>query len=380
MGLVLLSMSGVRHVTSNLDTSSARNVFWETRSGIAPTQLFCSSHAPQVAGRTSLTGCKRAEMRRLETDALDMSPAKRPASRIPKHPQHKQDISGSVSPRPRQEGPDEHSRCNTPQQPVAEFPPGLESLMQAAWQVPFPDSSIIGRSPRGGGACTADSSHSDGSNANLRDFGLNGADSPPWSPRRVPPAHVWGEGPPRAPGYRSGGACYPITSPGVSAANLVEAACELHALLQRRSAAGLGPLVGADGSLGTPDDPTVHPCPGKGVGTTAEKADTAAAEQLPPRHTPSPGPDRCCAAAFPPFSNGAAAHLPAAAARLGSPQGLKRPAAWQCANDSQLSFADRIDAEVADEVLSSMRPHQRWASAPPVQERHPCAELADDSY
>lgn len=45
---------------------------------------------------------------------------------------------------------------------VAEFPPGLESLMQAAWQVPFPDSSIIGRSPRGGGACTADSSHSDG--------------------------------------------------------------------------------------------------------------------------------------------------------------------------------------------------------------------------
>lgn len=52
------------------------------------------------------------------------------------------------------------------------------------------------------------------SNANLRDFGLNGADSPPWSPRRVPPAHVWGEGPPRAPGYRSGGACYPITSPG----------------------------------------------------------------------------------------------------------------------------------------------------------------------
>ena len=50
----------------------------------------------------------------------------------------------------------------------------------------------------------------------------------------------------------------------MSAANLVEAACELHALLQRRSAAGLGPLVGADGSLGTPDDPAVHPCPGKG--------------------------------------------------------------------------------------------------------------------
>lgn len=31
------------------------------------------------------------------------------------------------------------------------------------------------------------------------------------------------------------------------------------------------------------------------------------------------------------------------------------------------------------QVLSSMRPHQRWASAPPVQERHSCAELADDS-
>ena len=42
------------------------------------------------------------------------------------------------------------------------------------------------------------------SNANPGDFG--GADSPPWSPRRVPPAHLWGEGPPRYPGYRSGGA------------------------------------------------------------------------------------------------------------------------------------------------------------------------------
>lgn len=36
--------------------------------------------------------------------------------------------------------------------------------------------------------------------------------------------------------------------------------------------------------------------------------------------------------------------------RLCGCAGLKRPAAWQCANDSQLSFGDRIDAEVADEV------------------------------
>lgn len=42
------------------------------------------------------------------------------------------------------------------------------------------------------------------SNANPGDF--QGRESPPWSPRRVPPAHLWGEGPPRHPGYRSGGA------------------------------------------------------------------------------------------------------------------------------------------------------------------------------
>jgi len=45
------------------------------------------------------------------------------------------------------------------------------------------------------------------SNANPGDFG--GTDTPPWSPRRVPPAHLWGEGPPRYPGYRSGGALLP---------------------------------------------------------------------------------------------------------------------------------------------------------------------------
>ena len=45
------------------------------------------------------------------------------------------------------------------------------------------------------------------SNANPGDF--QGTESPPWSPRRVPPAHVWGEGPPRHPGYRSGGAILP---------------------------------------------------------------------------------------------------------------------------------------------------------------------------
>lgn len=50
------------------------------------------------------------------------------------------------------------------------------------------------------------------SNTSLRNYGLT--ESPPWSPRRVPPAHCWGEGPPRAPGYRSGGARYPVTSPG----------------------------------------------------------------------------------------------------------------------------------------------------------------------
>lgn len=50
---------------------------------------------------------------------------------------------------------------------------------------------------------------------------------------------------------------------GVSAANLVEAACELHALLQRRSAAGLGPLIGAQGYLTPPADPGIYPDKGE---------------------------------------------------------------------------------------------------------------------
>ena len=45
----------------------------------------------------------------------------------------------------------------------------------------------------------------------------------------------------------------------MSAANLVQAACELHALLLRRSAAGLGPLVGANGFFPNPDDPATNP-------------------------------------------------------------------------------------------------------------------------
>ncbi len=48
---------------------------------------------------------------------------------------------------------------------VPGFACGLESLMQAAWQVPFPKSSLLGRSPRAAGACAADSSHSDGRSA-----------------------------------------------------------------------------------------------------------------------------------------------------------------------------------------------------------------------
>ncbi|EIE23016.1 hypothetical protein COCSUDRAFT_63401 [Coccomyxa subellipsoidea C-169] len=289
-------------------------------------------------------------------------------------------MGGSISPRPRQQEADEFSRCNTPQQPVPGFACGLESLMQAAWQVPFPKSSLLGRSPRAAGACAADSSHSDGSNAVLRDFGLNGAESPPWSPRRVPPAHVWGEGPPRAPGYRSGGACYPIASPGVSAANLVEAACELHALLQRRSAAGLGPLIGAQGYLTPPADPGIYP--DKEEATPPPQPDPAAVGNLPPihlltaSHTPSPGPGRCPAATLPPPEGATAPAL------LNSPQGVKRQAAWQCGNDSQLSFGDRIDAATADEVSSPhalSSAHQRWGSAPPVHELRCCANLADDS-
>ena len=50
------------------------------------------------------------------------------------------------------------------------------------------------------------------SNANPGDF--QGTESPPWSPRRVPPAHLWGEGPPRHPGYRSGGATLPCAPEG----------------------------------------------------------------------------------------------------------------------------------------------------------------------
>ena len=50
---------------------------------------------------------------------------------------------------------------------------------------------------------------------------------------------------------------------GVSEANLVEAACELHALLQRRSAAGLGPLIGAQGYLTPPADPGNYPDKGE---------------------------------------------------------------------------------------------------------------------
>ena len=46
--------------------------------------------------------------------------------------------------------------------------------------------------------------------------GIQGTDSPPWSPRRVPPAHLWGEGPPRCPGYRCGGATLPGGSEGTA--------------------------------------------------------------------------------------------------------------------------------------------------------------------
>ena len=50
------------------------------------------------------------------------------------------------------------------------------------------------------------------SNANMIEVGST--ESPPWSPRRVPPANLWGEGPPRFPGYRGGGATLPKRSGG----------------------------------------------------------------------------------------------------------------------------------------------------------------------
>lgn len=56
------------------------------------------------------------------------------------------------------------------------------------------------------------------SNANPGDF--RGTESPPWSPRRVPPAHLWGEGPPRYPGYRSGGAILPDVPEGTASSGI----------------------------------------------------------------------------------------------------------------------------------------------------------------
>ena len=54
------------------------------------------------------------------------------------------------------------------------------------------------------------------SNANMAEQGTT--ESPPWSPRRVPPAQLWGEGPPRFPGYRSGGATLPNNVEGTALA------------------------------------------------------------------------------------------------------------------------------------------------------------------
>ncbi|BDA49949.1 hypothetical protein COCOBI_15-0770 [Coccomyxa sp. Obi] len=311
----------------------------------------------------------------------------------PEQSQDNQDRLSSVSPDPKPLEQDEQSRCHwwlmgwyvfaTGDQRLA---CGLEALMQAAWEVPYPNSSVMGLSPRACGACAADSSHSDGSNTNVRDFGVNGADSPPWSPRRVPPAHVWGCGPPRTPGYRSGGACCPIASPGVSAANLVEAACELQALLQRRAAAGLGPLLHAQpffpvatAAAGTALEPLA--CPAQG--TVFEQEEARLPRAAPPglKGTVSATPSAQCIG-----------HLPATAAEMGNegPLGTKRPAAWGCVGDSQQPCGDQDDALAADEVssphaLSStpelvVHPHQRWASAPPVQDANSLQlSVKDDS-
>lgn len=92
-------------------------------------------------------------------------------------------------------------------------PPRMASgILMLTWQ----DLSALQHACMGAHAM-ADARKHACSNANPRDFG--GADSPPWSPRRVPPAHLWGEGPPRYPGYRSGGATLSDPPEGIISAD-----------------------------------------------------------------------------------------------------------------------------------------------------------------
>ncbi|CAK0786562.1 hypothetical protein CVIRNUC_009775 [Coccomyxa viridis] len=138
------------------------------------------------------------------------------------------------------------SRCGTPQQ--QQGVPAKDDVLAGlphGYAVPFPDSSTLGMSPRGHApvALTTDSGRSDESYTNMVDLGST--ESPPWSPRRVPPAHLWGEGPPRFPGYRSGGATLPNKPGGMSASALMEAACELQALMDNGATSGTGLLLHA---------------------------------------------------------------------------------------------------------------------------------------